>query len=123
MNDFQLSPNFNLREFQCKCCGQVKLQHSFLVKLQGFRDTLGVPIVSNSSYRCEINNERCGGRPNSYHRLGRAVDIIVHHTGMTMDELYRAAVAYGWGGVIAYPKKGIVHVDNRDGVWHDPNGK
>ncbi len=57
------------------------------------------------------------------HRLGRAVDIIVWKTGMTMDDLYRAAIAYGWGGVIAYPKKGIVHVDNRDEIWHDPNGK
>ena len=29
LNDFPLTENFNLREFQCSCCGQVKSTRSF----------------------------------------------------------------------------------------------
>lgn len=123
MNNFQLTENFNLTEFQCKCgCGQVKVDSAFVKQLQAFREHLGKPIVSNSSYRCEYNNKRVGGADNSYHRHGRAVDMIAYCSDTTVMELYRLAVEFGFNGVIAYPNKGIVHVDNRDGKYHKVEG-
>ena len=35
LNDFQISPNFNLREFQCPCCHAV-IVHRKLVSLLTF---------------------------------------------------------------------------------------
>lgn len=119
MNNFQLTKNFNLSEFQCKCCGQVKVDSAFVKQLQAFREHLDKPIVSNSSYRCEHNNKEAGGTPDSYHKHGRAVDMIAYNSGKTVMELYRSAVEFGFNGVIAYPNKGIVHIDNRrDKKYH-----
>ena len=42
MNNFQLSENFNLREFQCKCgCGTVKASSELVAKLQQLKGYCG----------------------------------------------------------------------------------
>ena len=33
------------------------------------------PVIINSSYRTPICNKNCGGAPNSYHLLGKALDL------------------------------------------------
>ena len=114
-NDFQLSPNFNLKEFQCKHCGAVKLHPKLLELLQELRDILGVPLWFTSAYRCEIHNKAVGGAKNSQHLHGRAVDIPVHITGLTYWQLFDLVKWLGFTGIGVNPDKGFIHVDVREG--------
>ena len=67
-----------------------------------------------SGYRSPQTNallrERGGGvAKNSLHLLGQAIDIRV--PGLTVSDLYRAAVSLRGGGVGRYPEANFVHVD------------
>jgi uncharacterized protein YcbK (DUF882 family) len=75
MNDLQVSPHFNLREFQCRCCGRVKLSRELVRKLEGLRAAVGRPVVITSGYRCERHNAAVGGAARSLHLAGRAADV------------------------------------------------
>ena len=70
---------FEPREFNCKC-GQCGLGYkdmavSTIVKLLQARDTARVPFRIRSAIRCQTHNKSQGGRPNSAHTRGFAVDI------------------------------------------------
>ncbi len=54
--------------------------------LQPLRDKLGKAIVILSGYRSEQLNKKVGGKDNSQHRYGQAVDIEA--IGMSPIELY-----------------------------------
>lgn len=114
-NDFQLSPNFNLKEFQCKHCGAVKLHPKLLELVQELRDILGVPLWFTSAYRCETHNKAVGGAKNSQHLHGRAVDIPVYITGLTYWQLFDLVKWLGFTGIGVNPAKGFIHVDVREG--------
>lgn len=45
--------------------------------LQPLRDYLGCPVIISSGFRCAELNKKVGGRPNSQHLLGEAVDFVV----------------------------------------------
>jgi uncharacterized protein YcbK (DUF882 family) len=67
-----------------------------------------------SGYRSPQTNallrERGGGvAKNSLHLLGQAIDIRV--PGLTVSDLYSAAVSLRGGGVGRYPEANFVHVD------------
>jgi len=67
-----LSTNFWKREFRCPCkkCRRKKVRVSQLLifKLEMLRIALGnKPIIINSGNRCEEENKRIGGFPNSAH--------------------------------------------------------
>ena len=47
----------------------------FLAKLDKAREYAGIPFVINSAYRSTEHNARIGGKPNSSHLRGLAVDI------------------------------------------------
>lgn len=110
-NDFPLTENFNLREFQCACCGQVKLHPLLVYQLQLLRERIGKPILVNSGYRCPKHNAAVGGAPQSYHLRGMAADIQV--SGISAPRLAAWAETLGFGGIGTYP--GFVHVDLRPG--------
>jgi len=111
MNDFPLTKNFNLREFQCTCCGQVKLHPLLVQRLQLLRERVGKPLVVNSGYRCPRHNAALGGAPQSYHLRGMAADIRV--AGVSIAQLATWAEDLGFGGIGIYP--GFIHVDIRPG--------
>lgn len=115
MNNFQLTSNFNLKEFQCKHCGQVKISSKLVNLLQILRDRLGKPVTITSGYRCPTHNSNVGGAKNSYHMQGMAVDIVVAPTGLSMNELVNLCQEIGFTGIGAYPKQGFIHVDVRPG--------
>ena len=78
MNDIQVSTNFKLNEFQCRCgCQQVKLSSELLERLQAMRTETGRPIRVNSGYRCPSHNRTVGGATNSQHLHGTAADIVI----------------------------------------------
>ena len=43
--------NFRLEEFACKHCGENKIEHELIDKLQSLREDLGFPFVISSGYR------------------------------------------------------------------------
>lgn len=49
----------------------------FLAKLDEAREYAGIPFKINSAYRSPSHNAKIGGKPNSSHLKGLAVDISV----------------------------------------------
>ena len=47
----------------------------FLAKLDEAREFAGIPFIINSAYRSPEHNAKIGGKPNSSHLRGLAVDI------------------------------------------------
>lgn len=115
LNHFQLTENFNLREFQCKCgCETVKIDDRLVSMLEALRRELKVPLVITSGYRCYKHNKRVGGVDNSYHTQGLACDIACPEY-LTVEEFTNICLRHGFTGVGAYPAQNFVHVDVRPG--------
>lgn len=74
-NDFKIAPHFSLREFECRCCGQVRLSVRLVVLLEELRARWGRPIAVTSGYRCHARNLAVGGAEHSLHMRGQAADI------------------------------------------------
>lgn len=55
--------------------------------LQPLRERCGA-IKINSGYRCEALNEAVGGLKGSYHRYGRAADIVPLHCSLSVLEKF-----------------------------------
>jgi hypothetical protein len=69
---------FEPSEFECGCgCGKgySYMKQDFLVRLDRARGDSGVPFNLTSAFRCVNYNISVGGKPNSAHRSGYAVDI------------------------------------------------
>jgi len=77
MNNIRLDQYFILREFQCRCCGVVKIRKLLLERLHVLRGSLKRPIIITSGYRCKNHNTAVGGKVNSAHMRGAAADIRV----------------------------------------------
>lgn len=108
INNVRLTANFNLREFQCKHCGAVKIDPELVRRLQSLRNEVGKAVIVTSGYRCPAHNANVGGAKDSQHLYGKAADIIV--TGLTVPQLAAAAEKFfGDGGIGTYT--GFIHVD------------
>ena len=77
--------HFKESEFKC-CCGNCydKMDKKMLAKLDMAREVAGTSFVINSSWRCEANNEEEGGKKNSAHLRGNAVDISCTNSASRM---------------------------------------
>lgn len=136
----QLTTNFRLSEFACRCaerglykpgtrseyCGGITIvQPSLPMMLQQLRDHFGVPITITSGYRCPAYNRRTGkrgvgGEEMSWHMQGYAADIYV--PGVALAEVGRVAAEIGFRGVEIYPGRNFTHVDMRPGdMWRGTN--
>lgn len=108
MNKIKISFHFNLSEFECPCCGRVKVDEMLLYKLEALRILWGMPLRVTSGYRCEKHNKEVGGVDNSLHMEGKAVDVAVEEKEqgrfLTLAKLVGLRV-------IPYPKRGFVHLD------------
>jgi len=86
--DLEPIPNFSLEEMRCKCgCGLVIMQTTLLNAIDVVRGELEAPITVASWTRCKEHNKAEGGKRNSYHLYGRAVDI--HPSDGITDEFER----------------------------------
>ncbi len=108
----KLTTNFRVNEFKSDS-KIVLIHHTLPIALQMIREKVGRAINITNGYRTESHNKRVGGAPNSFHLYGMAADIYVKN--MEVDTLAKIIdnmfpTTYG---VIAYPKKGIVHFDVR----------
>jgi len=73
----ELTKNFTLDEFRCKCCGEARINLYLVERLQMLRVVVGQPIIVNSGYRCPAHNKAVRGSRGSRHLLGLAADIRV----------------------------------------------
>ena len=104
----QLSKNFKLREFRCKCgCGKALVDERLVEILQQIRDHFGKSVNVNSGCRCATLNKAVGGDPNSSHMQGMAADIIV--TGVKPSEVAKYAESIGVRRIGLYDS-GFVHI-------------
>ena len=70
--------HFQADEFSCNCgCGKgyAQMDNEFLDKLDSAREYAATPFKLNSAFRCINYNLSVGGKPDSAHRHGYAVDI------------------------------------------------
>ena len=126
----QLTKNFTLEEFECKCgaCTHLLLDLHLVEYLQFLRDSFETPIRVLSGARCPEHNANVGGSPRSRHltRWGNtlihadAADITFPDKGLEVDYLWRAAKwidgtrnFQGTGGIGVYPVSGFIHLDFR----------
>lgn len=90
-------------------------------RLQAFRDFVGHPIRCNFSYlsfrgfRSPRENYRVHDDTwtFSFHCQGRAFDIDCPK--LSLQELHSLALEFDWPGIGLYPKRGFIHLDDRDG--------
>jgi len=112
VNDFQVSKNFNLREFQSPDTCEVILHPRLVECLQKLRDKIHQQIKITSGYRTPERNKAVGGVHDSYHMVGKAVDIVVE--GITAKEMEKHAKECGFTYMKYYPDRKFFHLDIRD---------
>ena len=104
--------NFTLREARCHGyekkpsgriwhdCGLVILVPELCIATYNVRIEFGKPIVVKSWTRCRLHNQAVGGKSDSYHQNGHAIDPAPQNIS-DLDELEQIARKY-FGFVIRY---------------------
>ena len=102
---------FDLSEFDSKDApgSGANMQRSTLIKLENARRIAGIPFVINSGFRTQEHNRKIGGKPNSAHTRGHAVDIRAI-SGQQKFKIVEAAIKAGFNRIGIY--KGFIHVDD-----------
>lgn len=125
MGDIQITENFWLSEFACKCCGLDKINYGIIHRLQVIRDFLGghVKVIIMSGVRCKIRNRLVGGKDSSRHLIGKDREKYKYPTGESdatdftlsdprllpyVNHVFESAWAGGWHW---YKDKGMIHAD------------
>ena len=103
--------HFDVKEFACKGCGEVKTSQHLMAVLELVRIHFNSPVTITSGYRSPEHNAKVGGAPKSKHVEGIAADFKVK--GFEPDEVYHFLESifpnsYGLG---LY--KSWVHIDVR----------
>lgn len=86
------------------------LDPDLVVRLDLAREYAGVPFIITSGYRTPEQNEAAGGKSNSAHLRGKAVDISAptsYRRFHIVHGLFRAGVPR----IVVYSDKNIVHAD------------
>jgi len=85
MDDFwQKIKNFKSTDFDSpdEIGSGFKMKQSTIEKLQIARNIAGIPFKINSGYRTIAYNSKIGGKPNSAHLRGHAVDISCNDSAL-----------------------------------------
>ena len=91
-----------------------------LEKLTKLRQLVDRPLLINNGelrlrgYRSYAENQSAEGRKHSMHMLGLAADVSV--SGMSVQDIAKAAEECGFTGLGKYPTKNFVHCDVRYNV-------
>jgi uncharacterized protein YcbK (DUF882 family) len=108
INDIRLSPHFRLMEFECRCCGAVKLLPDLIELLEAIRSGFGRPMVITSGYRCAGHNRAVRGSKRSLHLLGRAADVRADMEEQM--EIESLAKNMGFSEIICGNKSHYIHL-------------
>lgn len=120
----QLSKNFKVSEFDCKCknsnCDDVLIDTRLVEILQQIRDHFGVSVHVNSGHRCEAHNAAVGGSKTSHHMRGMAADIRVRDVEPAEVAKYAESIGVQRIGLYEGNAEGnFVHIgsDERKRFW------
>jgi uncharacterized protein YcbK (DUF882 family) len=106
-----LSTNFSVYEFACRCgCGFEEVSGELIDALEELRSYFDQPVTITSGCRCVDHNRVCGGSDGSKHLDGIAADIIVKDVPPNI--VADVAEEMQLGGVGRY--SGWTHIDVRD---------
>ena len=88
---------------------EYNMDADFLAKLDKARELANIPFIINSAYRSPEQNARVGGKPNSSHLRGLAVDIRANDSS-TRYIVLNALIKVGFNRIgIA---SSFIHVDD-----------
>lgn len=107
---------FDEEEF--KCDGVIcfdKMEPSFIHRLEAARKIAGIPFVITSSWRSVKRNKDVGGKDNSAHLRGLAVDIKCNNN-LNRMVIVRALVSAGFDRIGISDR--FIHVDADDSLPH-----
>lgn len=96
-NQVRVCGHFWAAELECPHCGQVMLDPVLLCRLELLRIAWGYPLTLSSGYRCVVHNAnpKVGGRADSRHLSGRAVDIPLEEVDPATGRTTAAIVTAG----------------------------
>lgn len=84
--------------------------------LDPIREKFATPMIITSGYRTEKVNELVGGRVNSQHMKGEAVDF--YFAGFSKKEMaaafFEIAENFDFDQLIYYKKKGFIHISYKE---------
>lgn len=108
---YNVSPHFELYEFQCNDKSDtVKYDLQLVHASESARQFFGVPIIISSAYRTASYNKKVGGATGSYHTKGRALD---EYSSVSYTLLAKFFQVYGIKGIGCYYDDKFVHIDSR----------
>lgn len=90
-----ITKNFDLREFNCKCgCGLNLTPKSFIQEVQNVVDYIGGDYaIITSGTRCKKHDKSVGGNGKGMHTIGLACDIQISKNGKNFSAFDIAEVA------------------------------
>ena len=88
---------------------EYKMDADFLAKLDKARELANIPFTINSAYRNADQNARAGGKPNSSHLKGLAVDIRANDSS-TRYIVLNALISVGFNRIGVAST--FIHVDD-----------
>jgi len=104
----KISENFFLDEFECSCsCGFNDISIDLVERIQRVRNIFG-PIKISSACRCESWNQDCGGKINSAHTKGLALDLVCANSRNRYHLLTDLIMEFDRIGISG---DGFIHVD------------
>ncbi len=110
INDFQITPDFNLREYASPDTEEVKIDARLVTIIQLIRYRMGCEVTVNSGYRTPEYNHKVGGAIASLHLKGLAVDVTPEDKNLV--KLFKIAAEFEEvRGLGIY--KSHVHIDLR----------
>jgi hypothetical protein len=100
-----ITKNYKVKDFACKDGTDTVLIDRLLADmLQAANDFFGIRLNINSAYRTISHNKAVGGSANSNHITGRAIDISIPATAISVDyeDLAMFFEARGLSSIIIY---------------------
>lgn len=106
--------HFLKSELACRCCGEYGMTAEAEASIEATRVEFGYCMIINSAYRCKKHNAKVGGRPDSAHTKGLAIDVSILGPNGIPDnykrgQLIAAAIKCGVKGIGIYAS--FIHLD------------
>ena len=112
----------SLSETICHCgkCDSNTMTQRIVDLFDVLRKQLNIPLRINNGFRCAEHNKAVGGKPNSQHLYGNALDVHCP-ASMSVDQLAEAMHQAGVTACGRYYKTKFCHMDGRESTfsWTD----
>ena len=109
------SKYFNDDDFKCRCGCGMDVSQKLKEKVFAMREDAQVPFIVTSGARCESHNAKVGGKQNSSHTRGLAVDIAYGSSGAAFA-IEKTAYQHGIKRIGRNRTKKFIHIDIDDSL-------